>query len=85
MTRVELSKRVARKSGMVVRPARRYLGTKYRAPRTIANAAVVSQAITAIVWLNASPFSPMRCSVDRLVSIREPAMTQAVRPLPARK
>ena len=58
---------------------------KYRAVPTMANAAVVSQAVTAMVWLNASPLSPIRCSVDKLVSISDPAMTQAVRLRPPRK
>ena len=70
---------------MVDSPMRRKRGRKYRAVPTIARAAVVSHAVTAMVWLKASPLRPMRCSVDRLVSISDPAMTHAVRLRPPKK
>lgn len=49
---------------------------------TIAIAASVSHAITKIPSLNAAPFKPTICSVDKLVSNNEPAMTTPVRLLP---
>ena len=85
MVRVRSSYRLARKSGIVTRPILRNRGRKNSAMRTMASAAVVSQAVTAIVWLNASPFRPIKCSVDRFVSMIDPAITQAERLRPPRK
>ena len=49
------------------------------------NANRVSHAIANMPSLNAAPFNPTICSVDKLVSKREPAITTPVRLLPPRK
>ena len=52
---------------------------------TMANAAKVSQTITNIPSLNAAPFNPTICSLDKLVNKSDPATTVAVRLRPAKK
>jgi hypothetical protein len=66
-------------------PDRRNLGRKNRAIRTSAITATTSQAITERPSLKAAPFNPTICSVERLVSSREPAMIGKVRERPPRK
>ena len=44
--------------------------------------AEISHQASSSIWL---PFMPTSCSVDRLVSVIEPAMNGQVRPPPARK
>ena len=53
--------------------------------RTKAATATTSHAITLIPSLNAEPFKPTICSVERFVNNNEPAITGYVKLLPARK
>ena len=69
----------------MVRPPFKYLGSKNNAVTTIAIAASVSQAITDSPLSYAEPLRPTNCSVERLVSNNEPAITPAVRLLPPKK
>ena len=69
----------------MVKPPFKYLGNKNIAVTTIAIAANVSQTITDKPLWYAAPFSPTICSVDKLVSNKEPAITPAVKLLPPRK
>ena len=52
---------------------------------TSATTATTSHTMTDSPALNASPFRPTICSVDRLVSSKEPAITGKVSERPARK
>ena len=85
MVLVELLNLFSKYSGIVVKPILRYLGIKNKAAKTKANAEVTSQAMTIIPFLYDEPFNPTKCSVDRLVSNMEPAITTPVRLLPPRK
>ena len=51
----------------------------------MAIAASVSHAITDKPSVYALPFNPTICSVDKLVSSKEPAITPAVKLLPPKK
>ena len=82
---VVTSKRFAKNPGTVVNPPFKYLGNKKSAVTTIAIAARVSHTITDKPLWYADPFRPTICSVDRLVSKRDPAITPAVKLLPPRK
>ena len=68
------SKRIWRYSGSVAIPLFRKRGRKNIAIATSAITATTSQAITQSPSLNAEPFSPTICSVERFVSSSEPAM-----------
>ena len=85
IARVVPSKRCSKNSGTVVMPDRRYRGSTSSAIRTSDAPAKTSHAITHRPSLKASPFSPTSCSVDRFVSISEPAMYPPVSDRPPRK
>ena len=66
-------------------PAFRNFGRNHSAISISAMTATTSHAITLIPSLNAEPFRPTICSVDKFVSSRDPAMNGNVRLRPARK
>lgn len=66
-------------------PLFRKRGRKKSAMATSATTATTSHTMTDSPALNASPFRPTICSVDRLVSSKEPAITGKVSERPARK
>ena len=70
---------------MVVIPLLRYFGSNTKAVKTIAIAATTSYAIIGRPSAKATPFAPIICSVDKLVSNKEPAITGPVKLLPPKK
>ena len=69
-----MSNRFSKKAGVVVKPLARYRGRKTNAVAIIANAASASQAIlTRALSPKTAPFNPTNCSVDKLVSNKDPA------------
>jgi hypothetical protein len=83
--RVVASKRLSRNSGIVVNFNFKNFGTIKIAAITRAMADVISHAITIIPLRYELPFIPIKCSVEILVKIIEPAIIGAVRLLPAKK
>ena len=83
--RTSSSNRWFRNSGRVVNAPAKYRGRKMKAIKTVATAAVTSQAILLRLNPYAEPFNPINCSAERLVSSNDPAIIGAPKPLPARK
>ena len=83
--RVVPSKRFSKNSGIVVKPIRINRGKKKIAAMTRAIAEVTSQAMTMIPFLYELPFIPIKCSVEILVKIIDPAIMGPVRLFPAKK
>ncbi len=73
------SKRYSKHYGILVKPIRRYFGTKYTALATRAKAEVTSQGIMVKPFLSEEPLIPIKCSVEILVKSIEPAITTSVR------
>ena len=83
--RVWWSKRISRYSGTVDTPLFKKRGRKNNAIATSASTATTSQTMTEKPYVNAAPLRPTICSVDRLVSSSEPAISGQVNERPARK
>ena len=85
MSCVVLSNRISSSCGTVAIPLFRKRGRKKSAIATSAMTATTSHTMTDNPAVNASPFNPTICSVERFVSSSDPAITGNVSERPARK
>ncbi len=75
----------SKNSGIVVIPIFKYLGKNQSASMDSAKHDVASQAIGPMLLLKLCPLWPINCSVDKFVSISEPAITIPDNWRPAKK